>query len=87
MYINNSQAETIFDLLEKKSEELSMSEYRLNFIASREELIELMEKIAPTIKADGWTDSPEWTARVHRQALNNDLAERRAKFAQVLGAN
>lgn len=87
MYINNSQAETIFDLLEKKSEELSMSEHRLNFIASREELIELMEKIAPTIKADGWTDSPEWTARVHRLALNNDLAERRAKFAQVLGAN
>lgn len=86
MYINNRQAETIFDLLEKKSEELSMSEHRLNFIASREELIELMEKLAPTLKGDGWTDSPEWTARVHRKALDNDLAERRAKLIGVINA-
>lgn len=86
MYINNRQAETIFDLLEKKSEELSMSEHRLNFIASREELIELMEKLAPTLKGDGWTDSPEWIARVHRKALDNDLAERRAKLIGVINA-
>ena len=76
MYINNTQAETIFELVAKRSEELSLGQYRLNFIASREELCEIMEKIAPVIKADGWTDEPEWTARVHREALNNDLAER-----------
>lgn len=87
MYINKTQAETIFELIEKQSEELSMGPNRLNFITSREELVELMEKIAPTIKADGWTDSPEWTARVHRLALNNDIAERRANLIGVMTAN
>jgi hypothetical protein len=85
MYINNTQAETLFELVAKRSEELSLGEYRLNFVASREELIEIMEKFAPVIKADGWSDSPEWTARVHRLALNNDLAEKRAKLAEAFG--
>jgi hypothetical protein len=85
MYINNTQAETLFELVAKRSEELSLGEYRLNFVASREELIEIMEKFAPVIKADGWADSPEWTARVHRRALNNDLAEKRAKLAEAFG--
>jgi hypothetical protein len=78
MYINNTQAETVFELIAKHDEKLSLGEYRLNFLASREELVELMEKIAPVIKADGWYDSPEWTAGVHRKALENDKAERRA---------
>jgi hypothetical protein len=78
MYLNKREAETVFELVASHSEKLSLGEYRLNFIASREELCEIMEKIAPTIKADGWTDSPEWTARVHRLALNNDIAERQA---------
>jgi hypothetical protein len=86
MYLNKLQAEIVFELLEKESEKLSMSEHRLNFVATRDELCELMEKIAPTIKADGWTDSPEWTARVHRLALNNDLAEKRAKVLEQLNA-
>ena len=85
MYINNTQAETVFELIAKQSEKLSLGEYRLNFIASREELCDLMDKIAPTIKADGWTDSPEWTARVHRLSLNNDIAEKRAQLAEALG--
>lgn len=79
MYLNKMQAETVFELVASHSEKLAVGEYRLNFIASREELCEIMEKIAPTIKADGWADSPEWTARVHRLALNNDIAERAAK--------
>jgi hypothetical protein len=86
MYLNKLQAEIVFELLEKESEKLSMSEHRLNFVATRDELCELMEKIAPTIKADGWTDSPEWIARVHRLALNNDLAEKRAKVLEQLNA-
>ena len=87
MYINNTQAETVFELVASHSEKLSLGEYRLNFIASREELCEIMEKIAPVIKADGWTDSPEWTARVHREALNNDIAERRANLMESLNKN
>ena len=83
MYLNKMQAETVFELVASQSEKLSLGEYRLNFLASREELCEIMEKIAPTIKADGWTDSPEWTARVHRLALNNDLAEKRAKLIEM----
>jgi len=86
MYINNTQAETLFELVAKRSEELSLGEYRLNFVASREELIEIMEKFAPVIKADGWSDSPEWTARVHRLALNNDLAEKRARLEEARNA-
>ena len=85
MYINNTQAETLFDLVAKRSEELSLGEYRLNFLATREELIEIMEKFAPVIKADGWIDSPEWLAQVHRKALENDLAEKRAKLAEAFG--
>lgn len=90
MYINNSQAETIFELIASESEKLSLGEYRLNFIAGRTELVELLEKLAPVVKPSlgfGWLESPEWTARVHRQALNNDLAERRAQIAEMLGAN
>jgi hypothetical protein len=79
MYINKTEAEIIFDLIAREDEKLSLGEYRLNFLAGRTELVELLEKIAPTIKADGWTDSPEWTARVHRLALENDLAEKRAR--------
>lgn len=83
MYINKTETETIFELIASESEKLSLGEYRLNFIASRTELVELLEKLAPTIKADGWTDSPEWTARVHRLALNNDIAEKRAQILTV----
>lgn len=88
MYINNSQAETIFELIASESEKLSLGEYRLNFIASRTELVELLEKLAPAVKSEaglGWTESPEWTARVHRLALNNDIAEKRAQLAEALG--
>ena len=86
MYINNTQAETLFELVVKRSEELSLGEYRLNFVASRLDLVELMEKLAPVIKTDaGWTDTPEFLARVHRHALDNDLAEKRAKLAEALG--
>ena len=87
MYINKAQTETVFHLIAREDEKLSLGEYRLNFLASREELVELLEKLAPTIDGDGWTDSPEWTARVHRLALNNDLAEKRAKLAEMLGVN
>jgi hypothetical protein len=85
MYINNTQAETIFEIIAKREEELSLGPNRLNFIASREELVELLEKIAPVIKAEGWWDSPEWTAGVHREALNNDIAERRAMLLEKAG--
>jgi len=85
MYINNTQAETVFELIAKHDEKLSLGEYRLNFLASREELVELLEKIAPVIKAEGWYDSPEWTAGVHRKALENDKAEKRAKLAEAFG--
>jgi hypothetical protein len=84
MYLNKMQAETVFSLVASESEKLSLGEWRLNFLASREELCEIMEKIAPTIKADGWEDSPEWTARVHRLALNNDLAEKRANLMEMM---
>jgi hypothetical protein len=84
MYLNKTQAETVFSLVASESEKLSLGEWRLNFLASREELCEIMEKIAPTITADGWTDSPEWTARVHRLALNNDLAEKRANLMEMM---
>ena len=84
MYLNKMQAETVFNLVASESEKLSLGEWRLNFLASREELCEIMEKIAPTIKADGWEDSPEWTARVHRLALNNDLAEKRANLMEMM---
>jgi hypothetical protein len=84
MYLNKLQAETVFELVASQSEKLSLGEYRLNFLASREELCEIMEKIAPTIKADGWTDSPEWTARVHRLALINDKAEKRANLMEMM---
>jgi hypothetical protein len=90
MYINNSQAETIFELVASESEKLSLGEYRLNFIASREELVELLEKLAPVVKPSGglgWTESPEWTARVHRQALNNDIAEKRAQLLEKRSTN
>ena len=85
MYLNKSQAEIVFDLIAREDEKLSLGDYRLNFMATRRELVELMEKIAPTLKADGWTDSPEWTARVHRLALNQDLAEKRAKLMEMCG--
>lgn len=85
MYINKTQAETIFDLIAREDEKLSLGEYRLNFLASREELVELLEKIAPVIEGSVWTEDPEFTARVHRLALNNDLAEKRAKIAEALG--
>jgi hypothetical protein len=86
MYINNTQAETVFYLIAREDEKLSLGEYRLNFLASREELVELMEKMAPVIKIDnGWADTPEFLARVHRLALDNDLAEKRAKLAEAFG--
>ena len=77
MYINKTQAELVFELLASKSEELSLGQNRLNFIASRQELIELMEKIVPVITNDGWTEDPEWTVKANRKALEQDIAERR----------
>lgn len=79
MYLNKIQAEMVFELLAREDEKLSLGDYRLNFVATREEMVELMEKLAPKIDGNGWADSPEWTARVHRLALENDLAEKRAK--------
>jgi hypothetical protein len=87
MYINNTQAETIFDLLAREDEKLSLGEYRLNFLASRQELVELMEKIAPSIKSDGWQESAEWVAGWHRKALEQDLAEKRAEILEKLNSN
>lgn len=87
MYINNTQAELVFELLTAEDEKLSLGDYRLNFTASRQDIVELMEKIAPMIKADGWTDSPEWTVGVHRKCLNQDLAEKRANLAEKLGVS
>lgn len=84
MYINKTQAELVFELIAREDEKLSLGEYRLNFLASRQEMVELLEKIAPVIEGAGWTDSPEWTARVHRLALNNDLAEKRANLVEMM---
>ena len=88
MYINNSQAELIFGLIAKEDEKLSLGEYRGNFMATREALVELMEKIAPVIKdKQGWSDDVEWLAQAHRKALKNDIAEQReqliAKMNQI----
>lgn len=79
MYINKTQAETIFDLVNAESEKLAHSENRLNFIATREELLELMAKIAPNLEDDGWTVTRLSIVESHRKALENDLAERKAK--------
>lgn len=84
MYINKTQAELVFELIAREDEKLSLGEYRLNFLASRQEMVELLEKIAPVIGDTGWTDSPEWTARVHRLALDNDLAEKRANLMEMM---
>ena len=83
MYINKTQAETIFELIAREDEKLSLGEYRLNFLVSRQELVELLEKIAPTIANDGWIDDPEWIAQAHRKALEHDLAEKRAQILAV----
>ena len=82
MYINKSQAELIFGLIAKEDEKLSLGEYRGNFLATRQTLVELMEKIAPEIigQVSGWTEDIEWQVKSHREALNNDLAERREKI-------
>jgi hypothetical protein len=78
MYLNKTQAETVFYLIANEDEKLSLGKYRLNFIANRQELVELLEKIAPTLTDKGWGDSPEWIATSHRKALDNDIAERLA---------
>jgi hypothetical protein len=87
MYLNKSQTETVFELIAREEERLSLGPNRLNFIATREELVEMLEKMAPTINDDGWIDSPEWTAQAHRKALDNDIAERRRNLVEKLGAN
>jgi hypothetical protein len=79
MYINKTQAETIFDLLNTEAEQLAHSENRLNFIATREELVEIMGKIAPNLEDDGWTATRLSIVESHRKALDFDLAERKAK--------
>ena len=78
MYINKTQAETIFDLINTEAEQLAHSENRLNFIATREELVELMEKIAPNLEDDGWTVTRASIVESHRKALEHDKAERKA---------
>lgn len=85
MYINKTEAETIFELLTAEDQKLSHDRNRLNFIMSREAIVELMEKIAPTITDDGWTQSPEQTARAARKALENDREERRLELLAKLG--
>ena len=87
MYINNKQAEMVFDLLAKEDEKLSLGDYRLNFMASREDMVELMEKLAPVIKDDGWVDSPDWTAKAHRKALEQDKAEKREQLLKIAEQN
>jgi hypothetical protein len=79
MYINKTQAETIFDLINTEAEQLAHSENRLNFIATREDLVELLEKIAPTLEDDGWTVARLSIAQTHRKALEHDKAERKEK--------
>ena len=79
MYINKTQAETIFDLINTEAEQLAHSEHRLNFIATREELVELMAKIAPNLEDDGWTVARLSIVETHRKALEHDKAERKAK--------
>ena len=82
-----TQAETIFDLLEREDEKLSLGNYRLNFLASREEMVELMEKIALVIDDDGWVESRVWVAQAHRKALENDREEKRVALLEKLGLN
>jgi hypothetical protein len=77
MYINKTQAETIFDLINTEAEQLAHSENRLNFIATREELVELMEKIAPSLEDDGWTATRASVVESHRKALEHDKEERK----------
>jgi hypothetical protein len=79
MYINKTQAETIFDLLNTEAEQLAHSVNYSNFIATREELVELMEKIAPNLEDDGWTVARLSIVETHRKALEHDKAERKAK--------
>lgn len=86
MYINKTQAETIFYLIANEDEKLSLGDYRLNFIAYRQELVELLEKIAPTLEDKGWSDSPEWIATSHRKALDTDIADQRALVLEKLNA-
>jgi hypothetical protein len=88
MYINKTQTEIIFDLVAKEDEKLSLGDYRLNFIATRTELVQLLEKLAPDCRVDGWSvDEPEWTAQAHRKALNQDIAEKRANLIEAMTAN
>lgn len=70
MYINNSQAETIFRLVSAKSEELAHHEYATNFIATRQELLEIMEKLAPAVK--DWDLEPSYHIDAAKQALATD---------------
>ena len=78
MYLNKTQSETVFDLLSTEAEQLAHSENRINFIASRQELVEILEKIAPTLEDDGWTVTRQSIVDSHRKALDNDIAERLA---------
>ena len=80
MYINKTQAETIFDLLNTESEQLAHSENRLNFIATREELVEILEKIAPNLEDDGWTVARLSIVESQRKALEHDKTERKEKL-------
>jgi len=79
MYINKTQAETVFDLLSTEAEKLAHNVNYLNFIATREELVELMEKIAPNLEDDGWTVARLSIVETHRKALEHDKTERKEK--------
>lgn len=87
MYINQSQAQLIFDLVAQEDEKLSLGNYRLNFMSTREALVELLEKIAPTLKEDGWNDDPKWTAQAHRKALEEDREEIRENLVNLINSS
>lgn len=85
MYINTLQAETLFRLVSQKSEELAHHEFKTNFIATREELLAIMEKLAPAVK--DWDLEPNFHIEAARKALANDKEARRAQILEAWGNN
>lgn len=84
MYINKSQAETIFRLVSAKSEELAHNEYATNYIATREELLQIMEKLAPMVK--DWDLEPNYHIQAAKEALATDREIRRIAILEAWGS-
>ena len=83
MYINQSQAQTIFRLVATHSEELAHHEYATNFIATRQELLEIMEKLAPAVK--DWDLEPSYHIDAAKQALATDREIIRTEILEAWG--